>query len=51
MIIVLKKNTTQEEFQEVIDMIKELGYQAHVIKGTDLFSRGRHGKQKRGQLH
>jgi len=44
MIIVLKKGVGQDQYQEVIDMIKELGYQAHVIKGTDLFSWGRHGK-------
>lgn len=35
MIIVLKKEVTQQQFQEALDMIKELGYHAHVIQGTE----------------
>jgi 3-deoxy-7-phosphoheptulonate synthase len=35
MIIVLKKDVTQQQFQEALDMIKELGYHAHVIQGTE----------------
>lgn len=35
MIIVLKKDVTQDQYEEVIDMVKELGYDAHVIKGTE----------------
>jgi 3-deoxy-7-phosphoheptulonate synthase len=35
MIIVLKKEITQQEFQEVVDMVKELGFHAHVIQGTE----------------
>lgn len=46
MIIVLKKNTTREEFQEVIDMIKELGYQAHIIKGTERIVIGAVGSER-----
>ena len=35
MIIVLKKDITQQQFQEVVDMVKELGFHAHVIQGTE----------------
>ncbi len=35
MIIVLKKEVTREQFEKVTDMIKELGYHAHVIHGTE----------------
>jgi 3-deoxy-7-phosphoheptulonate synthase len=35
MIIVLKKEITQQQFQEVVDMVKELGFHAHVIQGTE----------------
>jgi 3-deoxy-7-phosphoheptulonate synthase len=35
MIIVLKKNVSQKEYHEVINMIKELGYHAHVIQGSE----------------
>lgn len=35
MVIVLKKDVTQQQFQEIVDMIKELGFQAHVIQGTE----------------
>jgi 3-deoxy-7-phosphoheptulonate synthase len=35
MIIVVKKEVSQSEFQEIIDTIKELGYHAHVIQGTE----------------
>ena len=35
MVIVLKKDVTQQQFQEILNMIKELGYQAHVIQGTE----------------
>ncbi len=35
MIIVLKKGVSQEQFKEVTDMIKDLGYHAHVIQGTE----------------
>ena len=35
MIIVLKKDITQQQFQEVVDMVKDLGFHAHVIQGTE----------------
>jgi 3-deoxy-7-phosphoheptulonate synthase len=35
MIIVLKRDVTQKQFQEVVDMVRELGYQAHIIEGTE----------------
>ncbi len=35
MIIVLKQDITQQQFQEVVDMVKELGFHAHVIQGTE----------------
>ncbi|MCX8042661.1 MAG: 3-deoxy-7-phosphoheptulonate synthase [Desulfobacterota bacterium] len=35
MVIVLKKDVTQQQFQEIITMVKELGYHAHVIQGTE----------------
>jgi len=35
MIIVLKKNISQKDFQEVKDTIESLGYQAHIIKGEE----------------
>lgn len=35
MIIVLKKDVSQQQFQEALNMIKELGYHAHVIQGTE----------------
>jgi len=35
MVIVLKKDATQQQLQEILNMIKELGYQAHVIQGTE----------------
>ena len=35
MIIVLKKDITQQQFQEVVTMVKDLGFHAHVIQGTE----------------
>ncbi len=35
MIIVLKKDITQQQFQEVTTMVKDLGFHAHVIQGTE----------------
>jgi 3-deoxy-7-phosphoheptulonate synthase len=35
MIIVMKAKASQEELQEVLDTIKEFGYQTHVIYGTE----------------
>jgi len=35
MIIVLKRDATRQQFQEIVDMVKELGYQAHIIEGTE----------------
>ncbi len=35
MIIVLRTDVTREQYQEVIDMIEELGYRSHVIQGTE----------------
>jgi len=35
MIIVLKRDATQKQFQEIVAMVKELGYQAHIIEGTE----------------
>ncbi len=35
MIIVLRKDVKQDQFQEIVDMIQELGYHAHVIQGTE----------------
>ena len=34
MIIVMKGTAREEELQGVIQVIEELGYQAHVIRGT-----------------
>lgn len=35
MIIVLKKDVTRKQFEEITAMIKGLGYHAHVIQGTE----------------
>lgn len=35
MIIVMKAKTSPEELQEVLDTIKDLGYQPHIIYGTE----------------
>ncbi len=35
MIIILKKDISQKDFQEIKDTIESLGYQAHIIKGEE----------------
>ncbi len=35
MIIVLKKDISQKEFQNAVDRIKELGFHSHIIQGTE----------------
>jgi len=35
MIIVLKKDVSQKDFQEIVETIKELGYHAHIIQGEE----------------
>lgn len=35
MIIVLKKDISQQDFQNILDRIKELGFHAHIIQGTE----------------
>ena len=35
MIIVLRKDITQKQYQDVLDTIEELGYKSHVIHGTE----------------
>jgi len=35
MIIVLRKDVTHEQFEEIVGLVKELGYHAHVIQGTE----------------
>lgn len=35
MIILLKKDVTSQQFEDIVGMIKQLGYHAHVIEGTE----------------
>ncbi len=35
MIIVLKKDITQQQLQKVLAMVQEFGFQAHIIKGSE----------------